>query len=89
MPGSIQNAAPATVMPQTLCRAFGPGEQQEEAVAAGKASAARAVPDAPRFLRGAATTGKYSVRFDGEWSQDVGPGLADASIELIELIELA
>lgn len=85
MPGSIQNAARATVMPQTLSRAFGPGEQQQEAVAAGKASAARAVTGALRFLRGAATTGKYTVRFDGEWSQDVGPGLSAASIELIEL----
>ena len=34
---------------------------------------------------GAATTGRYTVRFDGEWSQTVGPGRSDVSIELIEL----
>ena len=34
---------------------------------------------------GVATTGRYTVRFDGEWSQTVGPGRSDLSIELIEL----
>ena len=34
---------------------------------------------------GIATTGRYTVRFDGEWSQTVGLGRSDVSIELIEL----
>ncbi|MBK5291023.1 MAG: hypothetical protein JJE04_04915 [Acidobacteriia bacterium] len=34
---------------------------------------------------GAATTGRYTFRFDGEWSQSVGPGRSDASIQRMEL----
>jgi hypothetical protein len=42
----------------------------------------------PRFSHdptGQATAGRYTVRFDSEWSQSVGLGRADVSIELIEL----
>ncbi|MBI4910314.1 MAG: hypothetical protein HY820_42245 [Acidobacteria bacterium] len=34
---------------------------------------------------GAATTGRYTVRFDGEWNQTASPARSDVSIELIEL----
>ena len=34
---------------------------------------------------GQAAAGRYTVRFDGEWSQSVGLGRVDVSIELIEL----
>lgn len=42
----------------------------------------------PRFSHdptGQAAAGRYTVRFDGEWSQSVGLGRVDVSIELIEL----
>jgi hypothetical protein len=42
----------------------------------------------PKFSHdptGQATAGRYTVRFDSEWSQSVGLGRADVSIELIEL----
>ena len=42
----------------------------------------------PKFSHdptGQATAGRYAVRFDSEWSQSVGLGRADVSIELIEL----
>jgi phage-related protein len=34
---------------------------------------------------GAATTGRYTVRFNTDWTQSVGPGRSDVDIELIEL----
>ena len=34
---------------------------------------------------GATTTGRYTVRFDGEWNQTAGLGRVDVSIELVEL----
>jgi hypothetical protein len=42
----------------------------------------------PKFSHdptGQAAAGRYTVRFDSEWSQSVGLGRADVSIELIEL----
>lgn len=42
----------------------------------------------PKFSHdptGLATAGRYTVRFNSEWSQSVGPGRADVQIELIEL----
>jgi len=42
----------------------------------------------PKFSHdptGQAVAGRYTVRFDGEWSQSVGLGRADVNIELIEL----
>lgn len=42
----------------------------------------------PKFTSdptGQATTGRYIVRFDSEWSQTTGPGRSDVSIDLIEL----
>jgi hypothetical protein len=34
---------------------------------------------------GVAVTGRYTVRFNTDWSQSVGPGRSDVQIELIEL----
>jgi phage-related protein len=34
---------------------------------------------------GQATTGRYTVRFDSDWSQSVGLGRSDVQIELVEL----
>ena len=34
---------------------------------------------------GAAVTGRYTVRFNSDWSQSVGPGRSDVELELIEL----
>ncbi len=132
MPGSIQNAAPATVLPQTLGRVFARsqeypvieneyrnGESQRSVPANNSRKRwrlAKRLPPTPlQTLRdfyearsgpvepfyfydpyetnpkfswdptGVATTGRYTVRFDGEWSQTVGPGRSDVSIELIEL----
>jgi hypothetical protein len=42
----------------------------------------------PKFSHdptGQATAGRYTVRFDSEWSQSVGLGRADVSLEMIEL----
>jgi len=42
----------------------------------------------PKFTHdptGQAVAGRYTVRFNGEWSQTVGLGRADVNIELIEL----
>lgn len=132
MPGSVQNAAPTTVLPQSLCRAFSHaraypmieneyrnGESQRSVLATTsrkkwtlrkrltptQLQALRNFYDArngthepfyfydpydasPRFSydpTGAATTGRYTVRFNTDWSQSVGPGRSDADIELIEL----
>ncbi|HWP83969.1 MAG TPA: hypothetical protein VNN17_02160 [Terriglobia bacterium] len=43
---------------------------------------------APKFSHdpaGTATTGRYTVRFEGPWEQMVGMGRADAEIALVEL----
>ena len=34
---------------------------------------------------GVAVTGRYTVRFNSDWSQSVTPGRSDVQIELIEL----
>ena len=132
MPGSVQNAAPSTVLPQSLSRAFARsqefpvieneyrnGESQRSVPVNNSRKRwrlakrlhptplqalrdffeARSGPTEPFYFydpyetnpkfswdpTGAATTGRYTVRFDGEWSQTVGPGRSDVSIELIEL----
>jgi len=132
MPGSVQNAVPATVLPQSLSRAFAHeraypmieneyknGESQRSVLATNSRKRwrlAKRLPatllqtlrdfydarhgateafyfydpyeTSPRFSSdptGVATTGRYTVRFDGEWIQSSGPGRSDVSIELIEL----
>src|SRR3974377_555210 len=132
MPGNVQNAAPATVLPQSLCRWFvherayplieneyKNGESQRSVLAtnsrkrwrlAKRLTAAalqtlRAFYDArngstepfyfydpyetsPKFSydpTGQATTGRYTVRFNGDWQQASGPGRPDAQIDLREL----
>ena len=132
MPGSIQNAAPATVLPQSLSRAFTRsqeypvieneyrnGESQRSVPVNNSRKRwrlakrlqptplqalrdffeARGGPTEPFYFydpyetnpkfswdpTGVATTGRYTVRFEGEWSQSSGPGQSDANLELIEL----
>jgi hypothetical protein len=132
MPGNIANAAPTTVLPQSLSRAFvhtreypvidneyRNGESQRSVQAATsrkkwslmkrltptQLQALRDFYDArngthqpfyfydpyetsPKFSwdgSGAALTGRYTVRFNTDWSQSVGPGRSDVQIELIEL----
>ncbi len=132
MPGSVQNAAPTTVLPQSLCRAFSHaraypiieneyrnGESQRSVLATTsrkkwtlrkrltptQLQALRNFYDArngthepfyfydpydasPRFSydpTGVATTGRYVVRFNTDWTQSVGPGRSDVDLELIEL----
>ena len=132
MPGSVQNAAPATVMPQLLCRAFSQareyivleneyrnGESQRNRLVETSRkrwhTARRLTPtlleafrdfyDArkgpqepfyfydpwetnPKFTHdptGAATIGRYTVRFEGFWEQAVGLGRAEFPITLVEL----
>jgi phage-related protein len=132
MPGSVQNAAPTTVLPQSLCRAFvhtreypvidneyRNGESQRSVQAAtsrkkwnltkrltpAQLQALRNFYDDrngtlepfyfydpyetnPRFswdAAGQSLTGRYTVRFNNDWSQSVGPGRSDVQIELIEL----
>jgi hypothetical protein len=132
MPGSVQNAAPATVLPQNLSRAFTHtreypvfandyrnGESQRAAQTATsrkKWTLSKRLTSAqlqmlrnfyddrsgtlepfyfydpyetnPKFSydpTGQAVTGRYTVRFNTEWSQSVGPGRSDVQIELIEL----
>jgi hypothetical protein len=132
MPGSIQNAAPATVLPHSLCRAFvhereypvidneyRNGESQRSVQATNSRKrwrlAKRLTPAQLATLRdfydtrkgptepfyfydpyetnpkfsydpmGQAVAGRYTVRFNGEWSQSAGLSRADVDIELIEL----
>jgi phage-related protein len=132
MPGSVQNAAPATVLPWSLSRAFvrsqeyplveneyAGGESQRSLLAANSRKRWRLVkrltPAALAALRefyearggptepfyfydpyetnpkfsydhtGQATAGRYTVRFEGGWSQTVGLGRAEAEIELVEV----
>jgi hypothetical protein len=132
MPGSVQNAAPLTVLPASLARAFvhereypvldneyRNGESQRSVQATNsrkrwrlakrltpvQLAALRNFHDArkgptepfyfydpyetsPKFSHdptGQAVTGRYTVRFAGEWSQSVSLGRADVSIELIEV----
>lgn len=132
MPGSVQNAAPATVLPLSLSRAFAHsreyplieneyrnGESQRSVQASNSRKrwqlAKRLPPAALQTLRdfydarsgptepfyfydpyetnpkfshdptGLATTGRYTVRFDGEWNQSVGLGRAEVEIILLEV----
>ena len=132
MPGSVQNAAPSTVFPQTLCRAFAHarqylvidneyrnGESQRSVQASNSRKrwrlAKRLAPGQLQALRdfyaarrglaeafyyydpyetspkfswdptGQATVGRYTVRFECPWSQDVGIGRAEVEIELVEV----
>lgn len=132
MPGSVANAAPITVMPNSLSRAFvhtreypvidkeyrnGESQRSVEAFISRKKwtltkrltqaqlTALRTFYDArhgalepfyfydpyetnPKFSydpTGAAVTGRYTVRFNSDWSQSVNPGRSDVQIELIEL----
>ena len=131
MPGSVQNAAPATVLPQSLCRAFTHerayplieneyknGESQRSVLAANSRKrwrlTKRLTPAALQTLRnfydarngttepfyfydpydtnpkfsydptGQVTTGRYTVRFDGAWSQSDDIGRVNAEIALVE-----
>jgi phage-related protein len=133
MPGSVENAAPTTVLPESLCRAFSHsraypiieneyrnGESQRSALATTsrkkwtlrkrltptQLQALRNFYDArngthepfyfydpydanPRFSydpTGAAATGRYTVRFNTEWNQQVSPGRSDVDVELIEIV---
>ena len=132
MPGSVLNAAPATVLPQSLCRTFvherayplieneyKNGESQRSVLATNSRRrwrlAKRLTPTALQTLRdffearngfteafyfydpydtnpkfsydptGVATTGRYTVRFNGDWQQSSGLGRSDVQIELLEL----
>ena len=132
MPGSVQNAAPTTVLPKSLCRAFSHsrayplieneyrnGESQRSVLATTsrkKWTLRKRIPPAqlqalrnfydarngthepfyfydpydtsPKFSydpTGAAVTGRYTVRFNTDWNQSVGPGRSDVDIELIEV----
>jgi phage-related protein len=132
MPGSVQNAAPAAVLPLSLSRAFSHsreypvveaayrnGESERRALAstsrkrwtltkrlsAAQLQALRDFYDArrgptepfyfydpwetsPMFsydASGAATQGRYTVRFDGPWEQSCELGRAEVQITLIEL----
>ena len=132
MPGSVQNTMPATVLPQSLCRAFvhtreypvidneyrnGESQRSLAAVTSRKrwALTKRLTPAQLQALRefyearngpvepfyfydpyetnpkfswdptGAAVVGRYTVRFNSEWSQSVAPARSDVQIDLIEL----
>jgi phage-related protein len=132
MPGSVQNATPATVLPQSLCRAFvhtreypvigneyrnGESQRSVESstsrkrwrlakrLTAAQLRALRAFYEArnglaepfyfydpyetsPKFSydpTGQAVAGRYTVRFNCEWSQSASPGRAEVVIELVEV----
>jgi hypothetical protein len=133
MPGSVQNAAPSTVLPWSLCKAFAHsrefpmientyrnGESQRSRLADTSRrkwqTARRLIPSVlqgfrefydarkgphepfyfydpwdtdPKFSydpTGVETTGRYTVRFDGDWEQMAGKGRADVQINLIQII---
>lgn len=127
MPGNVQNAAPSTVFPLSLSRAFVQerayplvsneyrnGESQRSVQADNSRKrfrlGKRLTPTQLQSFRdfyearggstqpfyfydpkfnydptGQSTAGRYTVRFDGEWNQSVGPGRSDVQIDLIEL----
>jgi len=130
MPGSVANAAPTTVMPESLCRMFRAsrewmshanfyrgGESQvayrvatsRKAFEIGKRLTATELATLRTFFTdtghdcfffyypwetdplfsydeaGTEATGRYTVRFDGEWSQQNGMGRGDVSIRLVEV----
>ena len=131
MPGSVQNAAPATVLPQSLCRAFTHerayplieneyknGESQRSVLATNSRKrwrlTKRLTPAALQTLRdfhdarngsteafyfydpyetsprfsydptGQVTAGRYTVRFDGAWSQSDDLGRVNTEIAFVE-----
>jgi hypothetical protein len=132
MPGNVQNAAPATVFPPSLCAAFvhereypvleneyRNGESQRVAQASTSRKRWRLVKRLtavqlaelrefyvarggpmeafyfydpyetnPKFSHdptGMALAGRHVVRFNSPWSEWVGLGRSDVSLELIEL----
>ena len=132
MPGSVPNAAPTTVLPWSLCKAFNHsreyilleneyrnGESQRSLLVQTSrkrwSTPRRLTPallatfrdfyDARKGLHepfyfydpwdtnpkfsydptGQATTGRYTVRFDGPWDQMAGLGRADVQVNLIQL----
>jgi len=132
MPGSIQNAAPATVLPASLSISFThsreyavlvneyPSGESQQSTQAGNSRKSwrmskRLTPtqlqtlrdfyDArqgatqpfwfydpwetvPRFSSdpaGAATAGRYAVRFNGAWEQSCDLARAEVTIELVEV----
>ncbi len=132
MPGSLENAVPAEVLPQSLCRAFvhtreypvidneyrnGESQRSVQATTSRKRwrLAKRLTPAQLQALRdfyearngpaepfyfydsyetipkfsydpsGQAVPGRYTVRFNCEWSQSLSPGRAEVEIELLEV----
>lgn len=132
MPGSVSNAAPSTVLPASLCKAFTHsreyavdvneyrnGEsQRDKLVETSRKSwrlSKRLAPAAIAILRsfydarkgptqpfyfydvwetdpkfsydatGVDTTGRYTVRFEGNWEQRAGIGRGDVEIALVQL----
>jgi hypothetical protein len=132
MPGSVENAAPSTVLPWSLSRAFvrsqdypvveneyTGGESQRSVLASTSRKRwrlskrlppaelaalrdfyeARKGPTEPFYYydpwdanpkfsydpTGQQTQGRYTVRFEGEWSQSAGIGLIEVTLELVEL----
>ena len=132
MPGSVENAAPSTVLPWSLSTAFARsqgypildneyrnGESQRSVLASNSRKRwrlAKRLPSAqlqtlrdfyearkgpqepfyfydpwdasPKFSydpTGQATPGRYTVRFEGGWEQNVHLGLGEVSLELVEV----
>jgi len=132
MPGSVENAAPSTVLPWSLSTAFvrsqeypvldneyAGGESQRsvlastsrkrwrlakrlaptELVALRDFYEARKGPQEPFYFydpwdaspkfsydpTGQATPGRYAVRFEGGWEQNVNVGLGEVSLGLVEV----
>jgi hypothetical protein len=126
--GSVSNAAPATVLPFSLCVSFSEGlEVQErgleyrdgtlersrlvETTRRRFSQAKRLTVDQMDDLRefwdarkgplepfyfyhckegahdptGVATAGRYTVRFDGDWSEQWGMARGDVSISIVEI----
>lgn len=130
MPGNVSNAAPATVLPLSLSKAFSHsreyavieneyknGESQRSLLVSTSRKSwrmskrlnpsvlatLRAFYDARKGSQqpfyyydpadsgfthdptGVQTLGRYTVRFDGNWEQNVGKGRADVDLTLVEL----
>jgi len=132
MPGSVENAAPSTVLPWSLSTAFARsqgypildneyrnGESQRSVLASNSRKRwrlAKRLPSAqlqtlrdfyearkgpqepfyfydpwdasPKFSydpTGQATPGRYTVRFEGGWEQNVNVGLGEVSLGLVEV----
>lgn len=130
MPGSVSNASPSTVMPESLCRMFRASREWlsdanfyrggESQVAYRVASSRKSFEIGKRLdstelaeLRtffedtghdcfffyypwetdplfshdptGTEPDGRYTVRFEGEWSQQNGMGRGEVSIRLVEV----